>query len=39
MRASAKITKRSVDALRPAGEGGEAVLWDSEIKGIRKHPE
>ena len=28
-----KITKRSVDALKPA-DGGEAVLWDSELKGF-----
>ena len=30
----AKITKRSVDALRPTGEGREAVLWDAELKGF-----
>ena len=30
----AKITKRSVDALRPSGDGREAVLWDSELKGF-----
>src|SRR6516165_1175809 len=30
----AKITKRSVDALRPTGEGREAVLWDVELKGF-----
>src|SRR6516164_3713536 len=29
-----KITKRSVDALRPAADGAEAVLWDSELKGF-----
>ncbi len=28
-----KITKRSVDALKLA-DGGEAVLWDSELKGF-----
>jgi site-specific recombinase XerD len=30
----ANITKRSVDALRPTGEGREAVLWDGELKGF-----
>ena len=30
----AKITKRSVDALRPTAEGREAVLWDAELKGF-----
>ena len=30
----AKITKRSVDALRPASDGREAVLWDAELKGF-----
>jgi Phage integrase family/Arm DNA-binding domain len=30
----AKITKRSVDALRPTEEGREAVLWDAELKGF-----
>src|ERR1700676_3227576 len=30
----AKITKRSVDALRPTEEGREAVLWDAELKGL-----
>jgi hypothetical protein len=30
----AKITKRSVDALRPDVEGREAVLWDAEVKGF-----
>lgn len=30
----AKITKRSVDALRPAEDGREAVLWDAELKGF-----
>jgi integrase len=29
-----KITKRSVDALKPAGDGAETVLWDSELKGF-----
>jgi integrase len=29
-----KITKRSVDALKPAADGAEAVLWDSELKGF-----
>jgi integrase len=29
-----KITKRSVDALNPAADGAEAVLWDSELKGF-----
>jgi integrase len=29
-----KITKRSVDALRPKTDGAEAVLWDSELKGF-----
>ncbi|HVB16503.1 MAG TPA: site-specific integrase [Stellaceae bacterium] len=29
-----KITKRSVDALRAAADGAEAVLWDSELKGF-----
>jgi integrase len=29
-----KITKRSIDALRPAADGAEAVLWDSELKGF-----
>jgi Arm DNA-binding domain/Phage integrase, N-terminal SAM-like domain len=29
-----KITKRSVDALKPAGAGAETVLWDSELKGF-----
>jgi integrase len=29
-----KITKRSVDALKPAPDGGEAVLWDAEVKGF-----
>jgi integrase len=29
-----KITKRSVDALNPAGDGAETVLWDSELKGF-----
>jgi integrase len=28
-----KITKRSVDALKPV-DGAEAVLWDSELKGF-----
>jgi hypothetical protein len=30
----AKITKRSVDALRPTEGGREAVLWDPELKGF-----
>src|SRR5271169_375880 len=30
----AKITKRSVDALRPTEQGREAVLWDAELKGF-----
>lgn len=30
----AKITKRSVDALRPTEEGREAVLWDDGVKGF-----
>jgi hypothetical protein len=29
-----KITKRSVDALKLATDGAEAVLWDSELKGF-----
>jgi integrase len=29
-----KITKRSVDALMPAANDREAVLWDSELKGF-----
>src|SRR5882762_2267841 len=29
-----KITKRSVDALRVASDGAEAVLWDTEVKGF-----
>src|SRR6516162_1345650 len=29
-----KITKRAVDALRPATDGAETVLWDSEQKGF-----
>jgi hypothetical protein len=29
-----KITKRSVDALRPALDGSEAVIWDTEVKGF-----
>jgi integrase len=33
-RMQGKITKRSVDALRPAPDGTERVLWDSEIKGF-----
>src|SRR5262249_60115863 len=28
-----KIMKRSVDALRPAANGAECVLWDNEVKG------
>jgi integrase-like protein/Arm domain-containing DNA-binding protein len=30
----AKITKRSVDALRPTEDGREKVLWDAEPKGF-----
>src|SRR5215813_15569944 len=29
-----KITKRSVDALRPDPDGREAVIWDTEVKGF-----
>ena len=29
-----KITKRAVDALKPAGDGREAVIWDTEVKGF-----
>ena len=29
-----KITKRAVDALKPGADGGELVLWDSELKGF-----
>jgi integrase len=29
-----RITKRSVDALRPAADGRELVLWDSELAGF-----
>jgi integrase len=29
-----KITKRSVDALRPRTDSAETVLWDSELKGF-----
>ena len=29
-----KITKRSVDALRPGSDGREAVIWDTEVKGF-----
>jgi hypothetical protein len=29
-----KIAKRSVDALKRAGDGAETVLWDSELKGF-----
>jgi integrase len=29
-----KITKRAVDALKPADGGAETVLWDSELKGF-----
>ncbi|MGH7053821.1 MAG: tyrosine-type recombinase/integrase [Stellaceae bacterium] len=28
-----KITKRSVDALQPAADGREMILWDSEVAG------
>jgi integrase len=31
---SAKITKRSVDALQPTEDGREKVLWDAEVKGF-----
>jgi hypothetical protein len=30
----AKITKRTVDALRPIADGREAVLWDGDLKGF-----
>ena len=30
----AKITKRSVNALRPSGNGREVVMWDAELKGF-----
>jgi hypothetical protein len=30
----AKITKGSVDALRPTEDGREVVLWDTELKGL-----
>src|ERR1041384_5611284 len=35
-----KITKRSVDALRPAADGREAVIWDTEVRGfgVRAQP-
>src|SRR3954469_24621610 len=29
-----KITKRSVDALRPGSDGREAVIWDTQVKGF-----
>ena len=29
-----KITKRAVDALKPGADGGELVLWDTELKGF-----
>jgi integrase len=29
-----KITKRSVDALKPRMNGAEAMLWDTEVKGF-----
>src|SRR6266480_6892121 len=29
-----RITKRSVDALRPTTSGAECVLWDTEVKGF-----
>src|SRR5215472_14751662 len=29
-----KITKRSIDALEPTEHGAEAVLWDTEVKGL-----
>jgi integrase len=28
------ITKRAVDALKPAANGAEAVLWDTDVKGF-----
>jgi integrase len=29
-----RITKRAVDALRSSDDGGEATLWDAELKGF-----
>jgi integrase len=29
-----KITKRAVDALKPAADGREAVIWDTQVKGF-----
>jgi hypothetical protein len=29
-----KITKRSVDALKPGVDGSEAVIWDTEVRGF-----
>src|SRR4051812_29763969 len=29
-----KITKRAVDALKPAADGREVVIWDSQVKGF-----
>jgi integrase len=29
-----KITKRSVDALKPGTDGAEVMLWDTEVKGF-----
>jgi integrase len=29
-----KITKRSVDALKPGADGAEAMLWDTEVRGF-----
>src|SRR5712671_56203 len=29
-----KIAKRAVDALRPASDGREAVIWDTEVRGF-----
>jgi integrase len=29
-----KITKRTVDALKPGPDGKEAVIWDTEVKGF-----
>jgi integrase len=29
-----KITKRTVDALKPAAGGREAVIWDTEVRGF-----
>jgi integrase len=32
--AKIRITKRSVEALTPAADGAERVLWDAELKGF-----